>query len=228
MVFSFSWVLLYKWVNPPMSTLMIFRWITASEKIPIYNLRLHWIPLDMISPYIIPITITGEDPNFFYHKGYYMGALWDGFKKKLRGEDTPGYSTITMQTAKNLFLYPHKTYLRKILQVYFAILMEWLWSKERILEIYLNIIEFSKGVYGINSAACTFFSKQASDLSLDEGCCLIAVLSNPFIHHPINLDPPTMWRATFLYTACYPYSNKLHYSQPNTPPLRRGIFGVPL
>lgn len=197
-VLSIGWALLYKWVNPPVSNLMLLRWIQSRGQLSPYNLRQQWFTLSEMTPYASPVAIVAEDPNFYSHRGVELTNICKAFKASWKKLETPGYSTITQQTVKNLFLYPKKQYLRKALEIYLAIIVDCLWGKERILEVYLNIAEFGPAIYGLPTAAATFFSKNVKDLDLHETCNLMAVLPNPRLYHPVRLQGSARKRAHFL------------------------------
>lgn len=222
-VLSVVWVLVYKWVNPPVSNLMLLRSLTSKEASSLYNLRHTWAPFDAISPHIIHAALLGEDLEFYTHKGVNFSLLKYALVQDLKGE-TVASSTITQQTAKNLFLYPKKTYFRKALEVYFSFLMEGMWGKNRILEVYLNIIELGKGCYGISKGAEVFFSKTPQDICFDEACLMIGALPNPRkmdISHPSNA---LIYRASHLYNLGYRQACYVKYPSLNSG--RRTCFPV--
>ncbi|MBS0604606.1 MAG: monofunctional biosynthetic peptidoglycan transglycosylase [Verrucomicrobia bacterium] len=198
LVFTVLWVVLYKWVNPPFSNLMILRRLEPGNQSPLYNLRKTWVPLDRISPHFVHSVLLGEDCDFYIHNGVNFDLILHALKKDLQN-DTVASSTITQQTAKNLFLYPRKSYLRKALEVYFSFLMEWIWGKQRILEVYLNIFELGSNIYGVGKGAEVYFSKSAGELCFDESCLLAAILPFPRnvdIRHPNNY---VIYRASYFY-----------------------------
>ena len=165
-------------VVPPVSTLMIGRWATLR---PVDRV---WTPLDRISPNLSTSVVMSEDGQFCRHDGIDWGAL----NKVLddAGEDGPsrGASTISMQTAKNLFLWPSRSYIRKGMELPLALLIDLVWSKKRILEIYLNIAEWGDGIFGAEAAARHYFKKSAADLTPRQAALLAAALPNPFLRNP--------------------------------------------
>lgn len=161
--------LLYTVVPPPASALMILRLFQGVR--PHYE----WVAMDAISPNLARGVIASEDQRFCTHSG----IDWVAVNNVLESEASRGASTITMQTAKNLFLWPGRSYLRKALEVPIAYWIETLWSKRRILEIYLNIAEFGSGIYGAEAAAQHHFKKSAKDLTRREAALLVAVLPSP-------------------------------------------------
>ncbi len=192
-------VAFYRNINPHHSNLMWIRHYQDKEKKPLYDLRQHWVKLEEISSHLILAVRLAEDHQFFEHLGVYFSALGKAFENTLMGEKTAGYSTITQQTAKNLFLYPKKSFFRKGMEVYFALLMELIWGKERILEVYLNIIELGEGVFGIERGAQKWFAKSPKDLFFDESCLLSAILSKPRKLNPVEPNGEVTWRASYIY-----------------------------
>ena len=158
---------LYRWVNPPISTLMIGRSLAGTE------IERTWAPLERISPHLMRAVILSEDSAFCRHRGVDWTALEEAI------ETDRGGSTITMQVVKNLFLWPSRSYVRKAIEIGLAYLVEALWPKRRILEIYLNIAEWGDGVFGAEAAAQTHFGKRAARLSAEEAALLAAALPNP-------------------------------------------------
>lgn len=143
------------------------------------RLKKDWEPMENISPHLQLAVIAAEDQNFLNHFGFDWKAIDKAMTHNKRGKRIRGASTITQQTAKNVFLWPSRSWLRKGLEVYFTFLLEMLWSKERILEVYLNVVEFGQGVYGAEAAAQYYFGKTAKTLSPDQAAGLAAVLPNP-------------------------------------------------
>jgi monofunctional biosynthetic peptidoglycan transglycosylase len=157
---------------------MFIRYIENIENGNYRNIN-EWKSIDEISENVIMAVIAAEDNMFMEH----FGIDWDAIKKarihnRIHGTKLGG-STITQQTAKNVFLFPSRTWSRKALEAYFTVLMEIFWSKERIMEMYLNIIETGDGLYGIEIAAQTYFGKPASELSVKEASQIASILPNP-------------------------------------------------
>ncbi|WP_346838434.1 monofunctional biosynthetic peptidoglycan transglycosylase [Microbulbifer sp. SAOS-129_SWC] len=165
-------VLALRWVDPP-SSAVIQAWQLHSGR----KAQQQWRPLEQISPHLQMAVIAAEDQKFPNHFGFDFAALQKALSEDRRR--TRGASTITQQTAKNLFLWNGRSYVRKGLEAWFALLMELLWSKERILEVYLNIAEFGNGVYGAEAAARRFYGTSARYLSRWQSGLLAAVLPNP-------------------------------------------------
>ncbi len=172
---------IYRFINPPVTPLMILRvWeqLAQGRRPLVHKL---WKPYEDISPNLLRAVIAAEDTRFVYHNGF----DWDAIEKaqerneRMRGGRLYGASTISMQTAKNVFLWPSRSYLRKTLEAYFTVLLELLWTKRRILEVYVNVIEWGDGIYGAEAAARHYFGRSAKHLSSYEAALLAAILPNP-------------------------------------------------
>jgi monofunctional biosynthetic peptidoglycan transglycosylase len=180
-VFSVLLVSLFKFVDPPITPLMVIR---VAEGIPegkLVSVEKNWRSYDQISKNAPRAVISAEDARFMKHEGIDWKAVdaakrYNAIKK---GRKLRGASTITMQTAKNTFLWHDRNYIRKGLEIYFTYLIEAIWGKKRIIEVYLNVIEFGEGIYGVEAASQKFFGKPSSDLSRREAALLAAVLPNP-------------------------------------------------
>lgn len=138
-----------------------------------------WVSLDEISPHLRKAVIASEDPKFLTHSGFDFEAIAKAIDSNKRRKVKMGASTISQQTAKNVFLYPSRTYVRKGLEAYFTFLIENIWDKRRILEVYLNVIELGAGIYGAEAAAQYYYKKSARDLALGEAQLFAAILPNP-------------------------------------------------
>jgi monofunctional glycosyltransferase len=138
-----------------------------------------WVSGENISPFVKLAIIAAEDQKFPYHSGFDLESIQKAVEHNRRSKRVRGASTISQQVAKNLFLWPGRTYVRKGFEVYFTFWIELLWPKERILEVYLNIAEFGDGIFGVESAAEIFFGKPASRLTRSESALLAAVLPSP-------------------------------------------------
>lgn len=172
-------VLIFKWVPIPITPLMVIRVIESklddSETVFSHD----WEPLENISPNLQKAVIASEDGNFLKHSGFDFDAIQKAFKNNEKGKKIKGGSTISQQTAKNLFLWQGRSYLRKGLEAYFTVLIEFIWGKERIMEVYLNSIEMGNGVYGAEAAARHWYSTTAKDLTPKEAAGIAAILPNP-------------------------------------------------
>lgn len=184
LIFSISGVILYRFIPVPFTPLMcqrFFEQVVTGKKIHIAH---DWVSLKKISPHVIQAAIAGEDNNFPYHYGIDFKAIKKAQKFNKRGKRLRGASTITQQTCKNVYLWLGRNYLRKSLEVYFTILVETCWSKERIMEVYLNSIEMGDGIFGIEAAAQKYYKKSASKLSRYESAMIVAAFPNPRKRNP--------------------------------------------
>jgi monofunctional biosynthetic peptidoglycan transglycosylase len=176
---SVALVLLLRFVPLPFSALMIERRITSWFAPGTYRSAHVWVPLHDMAPGIGVAVIAAEDQNFPNHFGFDWKAIAMAAEHNEHGGRTRGASTLSQQTAKNVFLWSSRSWLRKGCEAYFTLLIETLWHKRRILEVYLNSVEFGDGIFGVEAAARTYFGKPARWLSPDEAALLAAVLPNP-------------------------------------------------
>ena len=169
----------------PVSTLMIWRELTGA---PVTR---DWIDIERIAPALPRSVVAAEDAKFCTHNGIDWDSVRDVIDDMQDGEASRGGSTITQQVAKNLFLWPGRSYVRKALELPLALIVELAWSKQRILEVYLNIAEWGPGTYGIEAATRQAFDKRASELTASEAARLAVVLPNPVDRDPSDLEPRT-------------------------------------
>ena len=174
-LFSFFLVLIFKWVPLPFTPLMAIRYFEHPDE----EIKHDWVPIEEISKNLQLAVICSEDQNFENHSGFDIEAIQKAIENNKKGKRVRGASIISQQTAKNAFLWPGRNYVRKGLEAYFTFLMELLWSKERILEVYLNSIEMGKGVYGAQAAAKSWFGKDVANLNPNEAAAIAAILPNP-------------------------------------------------
>lgn len=170
------WVLLYKFVPVPYTPLMAIRSIEGDAN---YKTRHDWVPIEEISPYLQLAVICAEDQTFLSHSGFDRKAIEKAMKNNEKGKKLRGGSTISQQTAKNAFLWPQRSWFRKGMEAYFTLLIENLWSKERILEVYLNSIEMGDGVFGAEAASQYWFHKSAKNLRIEDAAAIAAILPSP-------------------------------------------------
>ncbi len=172
-------VIFFRWVPIPVTPLMLIRCV--EQKVDGKEMRLEkdWVSLEEISPTIQLAVVCSEDQNFIKHNGFDFEAIDKAMEYNEKHKKKRGASTISQQTAKNVFLWPGRSWIRKGFEVYFTFLIETFWSKERIMEVYLNVIEMGDGVYGAQAAAKNFFKKDAKYLSKSEAATIAAVLPNP-------------------------------------------------
>ena len=185
------WVLVYKFVPVPYTALMAIRAIEGGS----YETRHKWIPIDEISPNLQLAVICAEDQTFLEHNGFDRKAIEKAIEHNKKGKRIRGGSTISQQTAKNVFLWPGRTWLRKGLEAYFTLLIEIFWSKERILEVYLNSIEMGNGVFGADAASHFWFQKSAQNLSVGNAAAIAAILPSPQ-RYSANLPGPYVAQRT--------------------------------
>lgn len=175
-ILSTLWVLIYRWVPVYYTPLMAIRAVMSDEN---YERKHEWIELNSVSRQFQLAVICAEDQKFPYHNGFDIKAIKKAYKDNKNGKRLKGGSTISQQTAKNVFLWPHRDWARKGLETWFTFLIENLWPKERILEVYLNSVEMGDGIYGAQAAAQYWFNKNASELTSHEAAAIAAILPNP-------------------------------------------------
>jgi monofunctional biosynthetic peptidoglycan transglycosylase len=178
-VLSILSVIIFKWVPVPITPLMVIRSIENKAGGKEMVLSHTWKPIEEISANLQKAVIASEDANFLNHSGFDFKAIEKAYKSNKKGKRIKGGSTISQQTAKNVFLWHGRSYLRKGLEAYFTILIELIWSKERIIEVYLNSIEMGNGVYGAQAASEHWYRKNAADLTKIEAAGIAAILPNP-------------------------------------------------
>ncbi|GAB3710037.1 monofunctional biosynthetic peptidoglycan transglycosylase [Flavobacterium koreense] len=172
-------VVLFKWIPVPFTPLMITRAIEQKIDGQEMTCSHDWVPLEDISVNLQKAVIASEDGNFLKHSGFDFKAMQKAFKNNNRGKKLKGGSTISQQTAKNVFLWQGRSYIRKGLEAYFTFLIEIVWGKERIMEVYLNSIEMGKGVYGAEAAAEHWYRTDAKNLTKIQAAGIAAILPNP-------------------------------------------------
>jgi monofunctional biosynthetic peptidoglycan transglycosylase len=187
-VSSASLVLLLRFVPVPFSALMIQRRVESWFGSKPYTSRHDWVALDDIAPSMGVAVIAAEDQNFPDHFGFDWKAIEKAIEHNEHSRRKRGASTVSQQTAKNIFLWESRSWVRKGFEVYFTLLIELEWSKSRILEVYLNSVEFGDGIYGVEAASRTYFGKPAKKLRPSEAALLAAVLPNP---HKYRVDAPS-------------------------------------
>ncbi len=177
-------VLALRWCNPPTSAFMLEAHAqAANERDRGYRTVYEWMSLEHISTNAAIAVIASEDQEFPFHSGFDLNSIRQSVRASEAGRKLRGASTISQQVAKNLFLWNGRSFVRKALEAWLTVLIETLWPKERILEVYLNIVEFGRGIYGVEAAARQFFHKPAALLSSSEAAVLAAVLPNPIRMH---------------------------------------------
>jgi monofunctional biosynthetic peptidoglycan transglycosylase len=186
--FTMGEVLLFKYMNPPGTFSMIRGWYNQKTQNRYYRApNYQWRNLEDISPHLRKAVLAGEDQRFLNHNGFDLIEFREAVKDIVETRRIRGASTISMQTARSLFLWTDRTVFRKILEAYFTVLMEFLWDKKRILEIYLNIVDWGGGVIGAEAAANKYFGTNADLLTEDQAASLAAILPSPYRWSPVEL-----------------------------------------
>lgn len=177
---SVLWVLAYRWVDPPVTYLMLRDW---GQGISVHR---DWTPLQDMGRHLPQTVMAAEDSRFCAHRGFDIDAIEDAIERNKTGKTLRGGSTISQQTAKNVFLWPGRNMVRKGMEAWFTVLIEILWPKARIMEIYLNVAEMGRGVYGAEAAAGYYFNKSAARLTLEEAARIAAILPQPIKRSAAN------------------------------------------
>ena len=184
LLLSLSWVLAYRWLPVRWTPLMLVRTMENRETEGYVN-KQNWVSLENVNSIIIEAILMAEDQRFFYHSGFdwielaKMKGEHDKFGKPVRG-----CSTISQQVAKNCFTFGSRTWARKAIEAYYTVLLETVWGKERILEVYMNVIETGRGLFGVEAACQHFFGCPASEVSLSDAAALACVLPKPLTRTP--------------------------------------------
>jgi monofunctional glycosyltransferase len=173
LIITIGWVLLYRLIDPPITWLMIRNGVSGAP------IEKDWVDLEDMTPNLPYAAIAAEDAHFCDHHGFDFTAMEKARKANARGKTLRGGSTISQQTAKNVFLWPNRSYVRKGLEAYFTGLIELLWPKRRIMEVYLNIAEWGPGIYGAQAASQYYFNTDADKLSRTQAARLISILPSP-------------------------------------------------
>lgn len=176
---SIGQVFLFKYVRVPMTPLVLKRSIQQMIKGEMPHYSKNWIHLDNIASSIQYAVIASEDNLFLEHPGFSTRAIANAWEANKNGKHIIGGSTITQQTAKNVFTFGSRTWFRKGVEFYYTLLIEWIWGKQRIMEVYLNVIEMGPNIYGIDAASDIYFNCEASELSNRQSALITAVLPAP-------------------------------------------------
>lgn len=179
LIISLAWVVLARFVPVLVTPLMAIRSVESIFEGNMPKNSKDWVSIDDISPNMVQAVVASEDNLFLIHYGFSFEDIGKAFKHNQKGKRIRGGSTISQQTAKNVFLWPQRSYLRKGLEAYFTVLIELVWSKERIMEVYLNAIEMGDGIYGIEAASQEYFGVSASKISKSQAAAIAACLPNP-------------------------------------------------
>ena len=176
-----AWIVTYRFVNPPTTPLMVLRHFQDEE-----DIRNRWRSYEEVSPEFLLAVVAAEDQLFFEHKGFDLKQIRAAIETRLDGGSLRGGSTISQQVAKNLFLWPGRSWIRKGFEVYFTVAIEFCWPKDRILEMYVNVAEMGPGIYGVESASQHYYGKSASDLTREESALLASILPAPRSRSPLS------------------------------------------
>ncbi len=212
---SMGFVLLYKWVPVPVTPLMLIRCVEQKADGKTMTLKHNWVGLEEISPKLQLAVVCSEDQNYLKHFGFDWLAIEKALKDNNKGKKLRGGSTISQQTAKNVFLWSGRNFVRKGLEAYFTLLIELMWSKERIMEVYLNSIEMGDGVYGAEAAAKYWFNKEAKNLNKDESAAIAAVLPNPLKYKAYPASTYISKRKEWIKQQMSFWGNQLDYNRYN-------------
>ena len=183
------WVLIYRFINPPVTWLMVQRGFERKIDGKDWKMEKSWRDFDELSDNLKYAAMAGEDAQFLKHWGFDVKSIQKAYNKNQAGKPIRGGSTISQQTAKNVFLWPGRSWIRKGFEAYFTTLIELLWSKKRIMEVYLNVIEMGDGIYGAETDTRFYYKKPAPRLSKAQAALLIAVLPNPRRWTPAKPTP---------------------------------------
>ncbi|MDR0926758.1 MAG: monofunctional biosynthetic peptidoglycan transglycosylase [Ignavibacteria bacterium] len=197
---SCLFVVAYKFINPPITPLMLMRSIESIGDDDFVGIEKNWCDWDEISPHFFRACIAAEDARFLSHSGIDWKAVENAkrYNEIHKGKRVHGASTISMQTAKNTFLWHGRNFVRKGLEAYFTVLIEAVWGKKRILEVYVNVVEMGNGIYGVDAAAQAYFNKKAAKLNKHQAALLAAILPNPRKYSAKNPSAYIQNRAAFI------------------------------
>ncbi|TCK07360.1 monofunctional biosynthetic peptidoglycan transglycosylase [Marinobacterium mangrovicola] len=195
--FLLALLLLLRFVNPPVWSWQVHRWINPPEGFS-GEFRHQWVDIEEIPVGMQLAVIASEDQRFPLHSGVDTQAIGEAVNEALEGEGLRGASTLTQQTAKNLLLWPGRDWVRKGLELPLAFLLEWIWGKERILEVYLNIAEFGPGVYGVGAASEYWYQRPVQSISDNQAARLAAILPNPWRYSAQPPGPYVQQRARWI------------------------------
>lgn len=188
LVVSVSVVFLMKWIPVSYTPLMLKRALEYKDDVNYVRQRV-WVPIEDVSENTIKAVLAAEDSGFFLHNGFEVGDIFTELERMMKGaKNIRGCSTISQQTAKNVFTLGSSTWLRKGVEAYYTFLIEKIWGKRRILEVYLNVAEMGKGIYGIGAASEVYFHKDARDVTLAEAASLAVCLPNPLTRSPHRME----------------------------------------
>ncbi len=181
LLLSFLLVLPFKWLNPPVTMVMADRWLSSEET---FQIQKHWLNWDEIPKHAALAVVASEDQRFPQHIGFDVEAIQQALQEWERRGELRGASTISQQVARNMYLWTGRSWLRKGIEVWFTLLIELVWGKQRILEVYLNIAEWGPGVFGLQAASEYHFGKSAARLTPMQAALLASTLPSPLRYDP--------------------------------------------
>jgi len=193
MAASVGLTLALRWVNPPVTAWMVWK-ARAMDRPVVYR----WVDAENISPEVAIAVVAAEDQKFPAHSGFDVESILEAVREHVQGTRSRGASTISQQVAKNLFLWPERSLVRKGLEAWFTVWIELLWPKERILEVYLNVAEFGPGVFGVGAASDLYFDGPARAIDRRHAALLAAVLPNPVRLHVDRPSPYVLSRRDWI------------------------------
>lgn len=206
-------VIAYRWLPVPITPLMIIRNVEQIANGKGLYLKHNWVSLDKISPKLQLAVVCSEDQNYLNHFGFDINAIKKAMNENKEGKRFRGGSTISQQTAKNVFLWPGRSYIRKGFEAWFTLLIEFFWNKERIMTVYLNSIEMGNGIYGAEAASNYWFKKSAINLSKDEAASIAAILPNPLKFKAKPASPYISKRKEWIKQQMNFFGNTLDYNK---------------
>ena len=208
---SLLWVALYRVVPVTWTPLMLKRSIENVDSKGFENRRV-WVDIDDVAPVVVRAVIAAEDGRFMVHGGFDFEELRKMRREhQSKGKKIRGCSTISQQVAKNCFTFGSRTWLRKGLEAYYTFLIEKLWGKRRIMEVYLNVAEMGRGIYGIEAASLEYYGCHASKLNMRQAVCIACILPNPLVRNPRSVPQKnrTKYNTTYRRTEQTPYPFKV-------------------
>lgn len=204
-------IIVLRWVNPPFTAFTLQAgWSELDQEF--YSLRTNWVPVEELPEHMIWAVVSAEDQLFFEHSGFDVESIEEAWEERQKGVRTRGASTISQQVAKNLFLSPAQSFFRKGIEAGITVLIELFWTKERIIEVYLNIAEFGPGIYGIGKATEVNFNRPASQLTPEMSARFAAVLPSP---KRMRVNPPSPYtreRSQWILRQMNQLTGKVYYA----------------
>ena len=211
-ILSIGSIFLFRFIPIPITPLMLIRCIGQVTEGKEIKLKKDWVSLDKISPHLQLAVMASEDQQFIDHFGFDFNAIEKALKNNEKSKHLHGASTISQQTAKNVFLWSGRSWVRKGLEVYFTALIELIWKKQRIMEVYLNVIEMGDGLYGAEATSMEYFKKHAKAISTSEAALIAATLPNPRKWSPAKPSPYLFSRQQWILSQMKNFGTLLQYN----------------